>query len=168
MKTRRFLLLFLLSSCILVTAGCAAHTDPYKNYFSFREATSRAELDGTVGGIRFGAEIGTAQDGVYITFFRPDALAGITLRNRGGEIEFLADGKEIRTEGDALTGLISPLEILFSESSVLRIQKNGKETALTLPKEGTLTLNAEGIPISFTSPALCFTVVWWEPSPKGA
>ncbi len=166
MQIRRFLLFFIIASCILVTAGCSMPNNSHTSYFSYRDSPSHAELEGTLGGIAFSAEVGCDERGEYITFLCPDVLAGITLRRGTDALVLNADGKECYVDKEALAGLLSPLDALFCKEEILRIQKSKTETVLTLEGESTLTLNEDGLPKGYTSPTLRFTVVWWERAAK--
>ena len=168
MKIRRLLLFFILMSIVFATASCQVSTDAHTGYTAFRKSAFRAELRGTLFGIEFGAVIENSGGGATLTYLRPDALSGITLHKSAEGVYIDHGGEPTRVIDDRLTGLLSPLEILTAECETLRIQKKDASYVLSLPNGGALTLTAERIPTEYTSPDLCFTVVWWESTANGS
>jgi len=54
------------------------------------------------------------------------------------------------------------------ENEVLRIQKADDGYILSLPADGALTLSSKCLPTNYASPALRFTVAWWENLSSGS
>ena len=165
MKIRRFLLFFLIVSSVLVCIGCAlTPTDPK----DFRDTCFRAEIDGLLGEVSFGAIVEHTHAESRITYLRPDALEGIVLcKSRDGV--FIKSGEQMQEiDGEALDGLLSPLTVLLEREEPTRIQKTEEGTALTQGSGGTLRLNKKGAPVAYESEDLRFLTVWWEAEKAGS
>lgn len=162
MKIRQLLLLFITASLIFVATGCRSLSDADKSDTAYRKKPFRAEISGKLSGVSFGAVIEKTEAGASVSYLRPDALSGITLCKNGEDVFLNHAGKQTPVSDGALSGLLSPLEILITETEPLRIQKTKKGYTLSLSDNGTLTLTPERLPSDYESPSLCFTVVWWE------
>jgi hypothetical protein len=159
LKIRRFLLFFLIVSSVLVCNGCTlSPTDPK----DFRDTCFRAEIDGLLGEIAFGAIVERTPAESRITYLRPSALEGIVLCKRGDRV-FIKNGEQTQEiDREAITGLLSPLTVLSEREEPTRIQKTEEGTALTPKSGGTLRLNKNGHPVAYESDVLRFLTVWWE------
>lgn len=158
MKIRRLLLFLLLLSCIFAVSGC--HSTPSRR--SYREESFRAEISGELFGIPFGAQLSKDAEGEHLVYLHPDALSQLTLHRSADGITLESGELSTALPEEALAGLLSPLDALFSEREILRVQKTGEGSRLTLPGGSILTLTPEGFPADYTSPSLRFSVVWWE------
>lgn len=156
-------------ACFLLVVGMlfslvACNGGSAGNYFSYRESNFHAEIQGELNGVSFTAEIGRtgAEDAaaLYVTYLSPEALNGLTVtQNAGGEVSVSLDGITPGTE--TVQSLIAPLQALFEGEEILTVQKNGQTTILQTAPDQVLTLSSH-TPLSFTSPTLTFTVLWWE------
>ena len=163
MRKQSSLACFLLILGVLF-AATACKDGSTGSYFSYRESNFHAEIQGELNGVSFTAEIGRTgtEDGatLYVTYLSPEALNGLTVtQNAGGEVSVSLDGITPGTE--TVQSLIAPLQALFEGEEILTVQKNGQTTTLQTAPDQVLTLSSH-TPLSFTSPTLTFTVLWWE------
>ena len=163
MLVRRFLLSLFILTSLIGTAGCrgsALRADAYRSH------PFRVEVEGMLGGISFGAQIGYDGREREITYLSPEALSGITLRETGEGVRIEADGQTAEIPAEAVAGLLSPLTVLFSETEPLQVRKNGSDTELVRSDGGILTLNSDGVPKEYLSEQLRFRTVRWESDKK--
>ena len=146
-------------SSVLVCNGCAlSPTDPG----SFRDTCFRAEIDGLLGDVSFGAIIEQTAAELRITYLCPDALEGIVLCKSGDRV-FIKSGEQTQEiDEKSVSGLLSPLTVLLERKAPTRIRKTEDGTALTLGNGAILRLNQNGNPIAYESDMLRFLTVWWE------
>ena len=165
MKNRLILLFF--TVCVICSVSSCHSAPPNSGYFSYRATLFRAEIEGTLYGTSFSAEIGqtehTEEASIYIKYLSPKALCGITVYKFPDGTCCLERGKaSVPTDADAIGGLLLPISFLFEEDEILRVQKIDGNTALSLPHDATLLLSDTFMPLSIHSSNLeCFTV-WWE------
>ena len=110
MLVRRFLLSLFILTSLIGTAGCrgsALRADDY------RSRPFRAEVEGMLGGISFGAQIGYDGREREITYLSPEALSGITLRETGEGVRIEADGQTAEIPAEAVAVL--PKNALYLE-----------------------------------------------------
>lgn len=162
MKIRRFLLILCIASYVFVTSGCSFWRDVGENPYSYCSAPFHAEIEGNINGIPFAAvvEHGSRED--TVTYLCPDALAGISLSVTENDATLKRGEERVNVEKEELTGLLSPLEALLSKKEIRRIRRGERETLLTHPDGGILTLSKEGAPLRYDSDFLFFTVTQWK------
>ena len=163
---RRLFLLFFSLSISLSFIACHS-TSGTGTYFAFRKERFRAQIDGTLHGVTFSAEIGQytrdEKSILYIKYSSPEALENVTLqKEEGGEPYVLYGDLLSAAQEERIRGLILPLSALWQTDEILRIQKSEEGTELIFSGERSLFLSKEGIPRRFSAPEAHFTVVWWE------
>lgn len=164
MRKQQRLTCFLLLLCALFSLA-ACNKGSTGSYFSYRKNDFHAEIRGELNGISFTAEIGQTdtEDGaiLFVTYLSPEALDGLTVTQNGdGEVSVTLG--EITPSGEIAHLLLSPIKALFVGDEILAVQKNAQSTILQTAPDQTLTLSSSHTPLSFSSPSLTFSVLWWE------
>lgn len=148
---------------VLMLVGCRS---AIPNYFAYRENDFSAEVRGELHGMVFSASISFEEtdDGASqtVNYIGDGALSGVRVVCTGEGACIEREGVSIPCGADELSGLLAPLEVLLTEAEILAVKKEGKNTVLTLSQDTFLTLNENLIPCAYSSPELCFDVVWWE------
>ena len=133
--------------CTVCSAGCAPHTGDW--FSAFSEGFS-ADMTGELYGMPFSAllEAGAPDaQGVReatLTFYAPEALAGMTVRHRGGETVELSVG-EVCIEREA-AGYAALFALFPASGTVGEVRLEGEESVVVC--EGvTLRFGADGAPV---------------------
>ncbi|MBQ3483439.1 MAG: hypothetical protein IJA78_04610 [Clostridia bacterium] len=160
----RRLLAIVLLLCLLACAGCTATSG---DWFAPFQGGFSAELDGTLGGVAFAAQmVADAPDAngaraVTLTFYAPEGLKGATLtRGKEGRVTFARAGLELQDPPVAAIGALFELFPTGGEVQSVRVTENGN-TRVT--GEGfALEFRADGTPAAIETPAARATVVSWR------
>jgi len=163
----RLILLFFAFLVVCQLTSCQRTDAKSGTYFAYRKESFRAEIEGSLFGISFCAEIGHSTAGtsetLYIKYLSAAALKDITVyKSTDGTYRLESGVISHSTDTDTLGGLTLPLHLLFEGTEALRLQKEGKMTVLTLSENSTLSLSQEGTPQHLTAPGISFATVWWE------
>ncbi len=164
MKTRHILLLVVVLMS-LVVLGCA----PARSGMDYLTSGGHGEVSGQMNGMAFSAVVEFSQNGerVHVEYLSPDALCGLILTASGencevrlGEVCFVCDTSEI-------AGFLRPVTAFLPKEEANTVQKDGKNTVLTFPTGGTLTLSPTGEPVALSREDIEVRVVWWESGKEG-
>lgn len=161
----------LLFACLFAVLGIAGCGKAVPDYLAYQNEDFSAEVKGTVNGMQFSALISAKMMGdgsgrlLSVSYLGFDPLDGI-------KIEAYPDGTASLTEDDltipsdraSLAGLLSPIELLLTDDEIVSVRKEGELTVVTLPNQINITLSEDDVPVSLSSPAVAFDVVWWEDS----
>ena len=165
----RYFLLSLFIAMLLFSTGCMKTAEP--SYFSYAKQPFRAEINGTLNGVRFSAEIGkdVPHDqskpftGIWIRYIEPQSIASLEARYDDKECLMVSiGGISCTCEATSIDGLLRPLQVLLENATPITVQKENGETILTM-SDYILKLATNGIPISVEGTAISFKTVWWEP-----
>lgn len=174
-KKHRILWLSVLLAAFLFW-GCAAEPP---GYFSYREVDFCTELRGELHALPFCAAVTVEKNAqgyrVRVEYLGDPAKGGdgaltgltvvATLAADGtpyGAATVSCQGLTTDTEGRLLADLLLPISVLLSPTSFATVQKEADGFRLGLEGEGVLTLDETMHPRAYSSPALSFSVQWWE------
>ena len=162
-KTKIAVALTFLMLLGVIFSACTPHTD----YFEPFRGSFVAELEGTVNGEAFAAELRAAaapEEGsreVTVTFYAPKELKGTEARRS-------ADGKITLTSGDVVIedaraeGLHALFDLFPHQGEVLEVELcEGEHTKLT-GAGFALTFLADGTPLAVETPTVTANVVRFE------
>ena len=176
------ILLLLLLVCVCILSGCGSTAPP--DYFAYRDTDFCTEVRGELNNIRFCAKVTVRAQGTgrkiaveYLSDAATDvtnALAGVRISataDRNGQFlateqaDIVCNGATLTADVAMLEGLLLPASVLFDGDDVFSVQKTGEGYTLTLVSGEVLTLDAQGVPCSFSSDRITFSVIWWETDP---
>ena len=172
-KKRHMLIGMILVGAFLLTGCTAVGPDPMR----FQNEGFYTEIEGELAGKYFYAAVTVGQasgiDGsgreVSVSFLPGSSFAGLTLAavcttdgRAIGEICVTYRGIGSLLHADSAQGLLEVAVALLALSDHETVQSENGKYVLTFSGERTLFLREDGVPISYTSPRLCFTVRMWE------
>ena len=164
MKTKIAIAVAFLTLLGVIFSACTPHTD----YFEPFRGSFTAEVEGTMNGEPFTAELHAAAaptDGgsreVTVTFYAPEALKGTEARRS-------ADGRITLTSGDVVIedaraeGLNALFDLFPYQGEVLDVELCEDEHTKLTGAGFALTFLANGTPLAVETPAVTANVVRFE------
>ena len=158
-----FCVSLLFAVLLLGMVGCRTVTD----YTAYQSKAFRAEVTGETYGVPFSAVISASGAGseLTITYLSSDSLEGIIVEiHADGSATMTRGEMEILCERSAVSGLISPVSILFDTGELQSVRKEGDLTRLSFVSGGEMVLSSDLIPMRVDFGDVCYEVVWWETS----
>ena len=150
---------------LLLLPSCKAAT--VDDYFTFQKDSFVAEIQGELNGTTFSAKISSRPTDVghdvCIEFLSPHVLEGVRIELSDGKDAILYRGElSIPCKKEALDGLLSPVTSLLELATPSTVQKLDGNVHLAFPSETTLVLSPSLVPVSFSSPSVEYSIIWWE------
>ena len=164
MKTKIAIAVAFLTVFCVSFSACAPHTD----YFELFRGAFVAEVEGTLNGQAFAAELcanAASEDGgsreVTVTFYAPKELKGTKAwRDADGKIALASGGVVI--EDAHADGLCALFDLFPTVGEVLQVELTD-ESYTTVTGEGfTLTFLSDGTPFSVETPTVTANIVRFE------
>ena len=158
----RQILLCITVCVVLFAVSCNGGGE--ERYLRFRESPFRAQISGSLNGLRFSAELCSEDGAQSICYLSPASLEGITLtRSPDGEFLVASEGISVDLEEEQMEGLWLPFSLVAEYARELQsVQKDGEHTHVILSGDVELILEKDGIPVSVKSPNAAFAILSWE------
>ena len=141
--------------------GCKTVTD----YTAYRNEDFRAEVTGDLYGVPFSAVIEAENGGkeLSVSYLSSDPLEGIVVAlHADGTATVTREEVVIVCEKSAVSGLLSPVLLLFDTGDIGAVRKEGERTRLSFAGGGEMLLSSDMHPMRVDHGDVLYEVVWWE------
>ena len=149
---------------MIVMVVCMTACGGEGRYFGYREGDFEARIAGSIGGVRFEAEVRQEGGERSIRYLSPKGLEGVTVCvDETGEARVLMEEIEGEVDRETVEGLLEPLMLLTAyEGGVRSVQKSGGDTRVEREDGAELILGADGMPTSVKTERTSFAILSWE------